>query len=155
MARTSAVPHRPGRTAAAILLLVLGFHAPRLAAQSTVADTIRAMELARGRAVQSADTAALGRMVAAEFVEISRLGTRRTRADNLRDLASGNLRLTSIKYDSLDVRLYGDVAILTGIAENTGVAGGTPFSGRIRYTRVFVRREGRWQAVLMQQTWMQ
>jgi hypothetical protein len=30
--------------------------------------------------------------------------------------------------------------------------GSAPFSGRIRYTRVFVRRDGRWQAVTMQHT---
>ena len=50
------------------------------------------------------------------------------------------------------MRVYGNVGILTGIADNTGEFRGVPFSGRIRYTRVFVRREGRWQAVLMQHT---
>lgn len=53
---------------------------------------------------------------------------------------------------ALTVRTYGDVAILQGIADNTGAMGGVPFSGRIRYTRVFVRRDGRWQAVTMQHT---
>jgi hypothetical protein len=27
-----------------------------------------------------------------------------------------------------------------------------PFAGKLRYTRVFVRRSGRWQAVAMQHT---
>jgi hypothetical protein len=27
-----------------------------------------------------------------------------------------------------------------------------PFAGKLRYTRVFVRRAGRWQAVAMQHT---
>jgi hypothetical protein len=48
--------------------------------------------------------------------------------------------------------VYGDVAILTGVADNTGTARGIPFSGKVRYTRVFVRRNNRWQAVLMQET---
>jgi hypothetical protein len=90
-----------------------------------------------------------------EFVEISRLGTRRTRVDNIRDIASGELKLTSVRYDSLVVRIYGDVAVLQGIADNTSMFRGFPFSGKIRYTRVFVRRDGRWQAVAMQQTSMQ
>jgi len=99
-----------------------------------------------------ADTTALSRMVAAEFVEISRFGTLRSRADNIRDIASGDLRLETVRYDSLAVRIYGDVAVLTGIADNTGTFRGMAFSGRIRYMRIFVRRDGRWQAVAMQQT---
>lgn len=132
-------------------LLVIG--AASLSAQ--VEDSVRAVEMARRQALLAADTVALSRMLAADFIEVSRLGTIRTRADNIRDIASGTLHLTSINYDSLTVRVYGDVAVLTGIADNTGTMRGFPFSGKIRYTRVFVRRDGRWQAVLMQQTPMQ
>ena len=124
-------------------------------AQSQVEDSVKAVEMARRDALLAADTVALSKMLAPDFVEISRLGTVRTRADNIRDIASGTLHLTSIKYDSLTVRVYGDVAVLTGIADNTGTMRGFPFAGKIRYTRVFVRRDGRWQAVLMQQTMMQ
>jgi hypothetical protein len=94
-------------------------------------------------------------MVADEFVEISRLGQLRSRADNIRDIGSGDLRLLSVKYDSLAVRIYGDVAVLRGIADNAGTMRGYPFSGKIRYMRIFVRRDGRWQAVAMQQTALQ
>ncbi len=120
-----------------------------------VEDSVRAVEMSRRQALLAADTVALSRMLAPDFVEISRLGTVRTRADNIRDIASGALHLTTVTYDSLTVRVYGDVAVLTGIADNTGTMRGFPFSGKIRYTRIFVRRDGRWQAVLMQQTMMQ
>jgi len=148
------------RAGITIVLLLLGAWGPRLLAQdrppgSTPEDSVRAVELARGDALLHADTIALSRMVAAEFREISRLGQLRTRADNIRDIAAGELRLTSVHYDSLAVRIYGDVAVLTGIADNTDSFRGFPFSGKIRYTRIFVRREGRWQAVAMQQTSMQ
>ena len=73
----------------------------------------------------------------------------------MREIANGTLRLTSVRYDSLSVRIYGDVAVLQGIADNTGTFRGFPFTGKIRYTRVFVRRDGRWCAVAMQQTSMQ
>ena len=121
-------------------------------AVAQVEDSVKAAEASRRQALLAADTVALSRLIAPDFLEISRLGTLRTRADNIRDIASGTLHLTSINYDSLNVRIYGDVAILTGIADNTGTMRGFPFAGRIRYTRVFVRRDGRWQAVLMQQT---
>ena len=128
------------------LLLLCG------SAHAQVEDAVRAVEMGRRDALLAADTVALSKMLAPDFMEISRLGTVRTRADNIRDIASGALHLTSITYDSLNVRVYGDVAVLTGIADNTGTMRGFPFAGKIRYTRVFVRRDGRWQAVLMQQT---
>jgi hypothetical protein len=102
-----------------------------------------------------ADTAALSRIVADEFVEISRFGQLRTKADNIRDIASGDLKLQSVKYDSLVVRIYGDVAVLRGIADNAGTFRGFPFTGKVRYLRLFIRRDGRWQAVAMEQTPLQ
>lgn len=138
--------------ARSVALLLLVCAAP-LAAQAE--DSVKAVEMRRGEALLKADTATLSRMMAAEFIEISRLGQVRTGADNLRDIGGGVLKLTSVKYDSLTVRIYGDVAVLRGIADNTGSMRGFPFSGKIRYTRVFVKRDGRWQAVTMQQTVMQ
>jgi len=137
---------------ALVVLLLLAFGSIALA---QVEDSVRAVEMSRRDALLAADTVALSKMIAPDFVEISRLGTVRTRADNIRDIASGALHLTAIKYDSLTVRIYGDVAVLTGIADNTGTMRGFPFAGKIRYTRIFVRKDGRWQAVLMQQTPMQ
>ncbi len=115
-------------------------------------EAVRAIEVARADALLKADTTALSRMVADEFVEVSRLGQLRTKADNMREIATGALKLTAVRYDSLSVRVYGDVAVLRAIADNTGSFRGFPFSGRIWYTRVFVHRDGRWQAVAMQQT---
>jgi len=137
----------------ALIVLLLLVYSSRAVAQGE--DSVRAVEMRRREALLAADTVALSRLLAPDFVEISRFGTVRTRADNIGDIGSGALHLTAVKYDSLNVRIYGDVAVLTGIADNTGTMRGFPFSGRIRYTRVFVRRDGRWQAVLMQQTPMQ
>ncbi len=160
MSSSTACWQRPGPASITILLLLLSAPGSRLAAQGTASgaaaeDSVRAVELSRAQALLRADTAALSRMVAEEFVEISRLGQLRTKADNIRDIASGELRLTSVKYDSLTERIYGDVAVLRGIADNAGTFRGFPFSGKIRYMRIFVRRDGRWQAVAMQQTPLQ
>jgi ketosteroid isomerase-like protein len=117
-----------------------------------VAETIRALETARGQALMAGDSTAIARMTADEFVEVSRLGQLRTKADNVHDIGSGMLKLTSFKTDSVSVQVYGDVAILREITDNAGSFRGFPFSGRIWVTRVFVKRDGRWQAVAMQHT---
>ncbi len=144
----------PAALAALLVLVPPPARAGSGAADSSAAAAVIALESARAQAVLAADTTALGRMTATEFVEITRLGTLRTRADNLADVGSGMLKLTRVDHDSLAVHVYGDVAVLRGIAINAGTFHGMPFTGRLRYTRVFVHRDGRWQAVLMQQTVM-
>ena len=144
------------RRVVALAALVVMAQVMRLDAQaSSLEDSIRALESQRAQALLKADTVALSQLVADDFVEISRLGTVRTKADNMREIASGTLKLTAVRYDSMSVRIYGDVAVLQGIADNTGTFRGFPFAGKIRYTRIFVRRDGRWRAVAMQQTSMQ
>ena len=144
------------RRGAALALLALPLClAPLLAddkPKPAATDQVKAIEVARGEALMKADTAAIARMTADEFVEISRLGLLRTKADNLRDVASGALKITSFKQDSVSVQIYGDVAILREITDNAGTFRGFPFAGRLWVTRVFVKRDGRWQAVSMQHT---
>ncbi len=162
MSTRTAFWQRAGPASIAILVLTFSAsaHQSPLTAQDTAGiatseDSVRAVELSRAQTLLRADPAALSRMVADEFVEISRLGQLRTKADNLREIGTGALRLLSVRYDSLAVRIYGDVAVLRGIADNTGTFRGFPFSGKIRYLRIFIRRDGRWQAVAMQQTALQ
>jgi ketosteroid isomerase-like protein len=146
----------PVRTIAALALLALFLVAGSVRAQDkakpAAADQVRALEVARGEALIKADTAAISRMTADEFVEISRLGQLRTKTDNLGDVGSGALKITSVKQDSVSVQVYGDVAILREITDNAGTFRGFPFAGRLWVTRVFVKRDGRWQAVAMQHT---
>ena len=138
------------------LLILLAVPALNVSAQQppprTAEDSLRAAEYTRKDALLSADTVLLSRLTASEFYEVNRFGLLRTRASNMQDIASGALKLHTITLDSLAVRVYGNMGILTGIADNTGDFHGMQFSGKVRYTRVFVRRDGRWQAVLMQHT---
>ena len=144
------------RNHAMLVLVILLAASTRLMSQTAgrgvVEDSVRAAEDARKQALLTADTVLLSRLTASEFYEVNRFGQLRTRASNMLEIATRTLKLNSVNYDSLSVRIYGDVAILTGIADNTGEYRGTPFAGRIRYTRIFTRRDGRWQAVVMQHT---
>jgi hypothetical protein len=59
--------------------------------------------------------------------------------------------LESLTSDELSVRVYGDTAVVTGrtIAK---VGGASPQTVTLRFTDVYVRRSGRWQAVASQAT---
>ena len=63
-----------------------------------------------------------------------------------RPLRSGQPRMLSRKLDSLDVEVHGDVALTTGrIRVNREHADPAQREYVIRYARIYVRRDGRWQ----------
>lgn len=141
----------PGVVILATLLSVAPLRS-QIPGRRSAEDSVRAAEYTRKQALLAADTVLLSRVTGSEFYEVNRFGQLRSRASNMQEIATGALKLTVVDYDSLSVRIYDNVAILTGIADNTGEYRGNPFTGRMRYTRVFVRRDGRWQAVVMQHT---
>lgn len=58
--------------------------------------------------------------------------------------------LAEHKFNKLEVRVYGNVAIANGIVVAVPAGGGTP--QRTLFTDVFAFRKGRWQAVNAQET---
>jgi ketosteroid isomerase-like protein len=92
------------------------------------------------------------RMLADDYVAISPLGQVTTKKEAISARRSGQLRYDNIDVSDMVVRLYGDTAIVTARADVKGHQLGEDFSGPYRYTRVWVRRAGRWQAVSYQAT---
>jgi ketosteroid isomerase-like protein len=54
--------------------------------------------------------------------------------------------------DHIQVRVYGNVAVMTDQTTVRGVDKGKPFGGLYRFIRVFVMQQGRWRVVLAQAT---
>ena len=92
------------------------------------------------------------RTLAEDYVAITPLGTVTTKQDTVSARKSGQLRYDSINVSDMVVRLYGDTAVVTARADVKGHQLGEDFSGPYRYTRVWIRRGGRWQAVSYQAT---
>ena len=90
--------------------------------------------------------------LADDYVAISPLGQVTTKQEAISARKSGQLRYENIDVSDMVVRLYGDTAIVTARADVKGHQLGEDFSGPYRYTRVWVRRSGRWQAVSYQAT---
>lgn len=70
-----------------------------------------------------------------------------TKAQVMKELDSGDRKLESGAINDVDVRLYGNVAVVTGRSEATGSYQGNKASVKLRFTDVFVKRSGRWRAV--------
>ena len=54
--------------------------------------------------------------------------------------------------DHIQVRVYGNVAVMTDRTTVKGVDHGKPFGGVYRFIRIFVKQQGRWRVVLAQAT---
>jgi hypothetical protein len=92
------------------------------------------------------------RTLADDYVAITPLGQVTTKQDTVSARKSGQLRYDTINVSDMVVRLYGDTAVVTARADVKGHQLGEDFSGPYRYTRVWVRRSGHWQAVSYQAT---
>lgn len=98
------------------------------------------------------DCAALDRIIADDWVCIDGAGQVITKRELLTRVASSAGFLDSYKFDEIALRLFGEVAILTGrlsgqIQESDGI-----HDINQRYMRVYVKRNERWQAVATQVT---
>jgi ketosteroid isomerase-like protein len=114
--------------------------------------TLEQMEKDRAQAVVKKDTATLEKMTADDYVLIDANGKVRTKADTMNDIKSGTISIQSNDVDDLKVQLYGNTAVVTGRSNPKGTIDGKDVSGPIRFTRVYVKRNGTWQSVLFQQT---
>ena len=99
------------------------------------------------RAVAEADAAWYEENLGDDFVCTLADGRRIDRAAFLRRVADGP-GFPDARYDEIDVRLLGDVALVLGVSHYT--IDGTPAS--TRYTDVWHLRGGRWLAVAAQLT---
>ena len=70
----------------------------------------------------------------------------------MKEFGSGERRIESGSVDDLKVRAFGNPAVVTGRSELSGTYQGTRAGVTQRFTHVFVKRNGRWQAVASQGT---
>jgi len=63
-------------------------------------------------------------------------------------VAGGELRHTAMAFELLQVRLFGDVAVVLARGTNQGTWQGTPFAADEWVTEVFVRRADGWRCTL-------
>lgn len=121
-----------------MLVVFIGNNAAQGRKRTTMLQ-IEQVEAERAAARKNGDKNTLERLIADDFVETNRNGKVLSKADMLAEQAVQNLRV-----DDTKIRIYGDAAIVTGRAsyvslENVQVA--------TRFTRVWVRREGKWLLV--------
>ena len=120
------------------------------------ADTLRATERERLRALVAADVARARQLHADDFQLINPLGGALSKEQYLGGIGSGQVDYLFWEPDSIAVRLYGDAAVIRYSSQLEIVVQGRHIP-RQRYwhTDVYERREGRWHVVWSQATGIQ
>jgi len=115
--------------------------------RSSIEQTIRQLDSERIQAQISADAVALDRIYADDFIGVGPSGTVRTKAQVISDFTSGDLKFQSITTDEVQVRVYENTAVETGLSTMVGQDKGKAVPRDTRFTRVWVKQQGRWRLV--------
>ena len=67
-------------------------------------------------------------------------------------IKTGKIKLTANEVSDMKVRVYGDTAVVTGKSTAKGSINGIELKGPVMFTRVYVKKSGKWQSVAFQQT---
>jgi ketosteroid isomerase-like protein len=135
--------------------LALGSDARASSASATAVEEIKALEEARNQALLHGDVAALDRMTSDDYTFITLRGEMRTKSDILKGFASGSFKYESRQIFDLNVRVYGDAAVVTGRSIQKGTENAKDYSGSYWFTRVYIKQNGRWLTVALQATLIQ
>jgi ketosteroid isomerase-like protein len=100
------------------------------------------------------DMEANDRLLADNWININPDGSVTTKARLMELLKTSPFKIMSIENDDVMVRVYGDAAVVTGrsTSKRAGQGADETVTRQVRFTRVYARRQGRWQVVSAQNT---
>ena len=113
----------------------------------SVEQAIRRLDHERIQAQISADAVALDRIYADDFIGIGPSGTVRTKPQVIADFTSGELKFQSITTDDVQLRVYGNTVVETGLSTMIGQDKGKAVPRDNRFTRVWIKKGARWRLV--------
>ena len=135
-----------GRMVFPLLLLVVGLTQIDASGPPTPA-TFTSLETAWNEAHVRGDAATLDQLFADDLV-VAVPGMRTmSKADSLGVMASGRMKFDRYESSDTAIRIYDGAAIVTGRIQRTRTVGGRESKDDWLFTKVYVRRAGRWQVV--------
>jgi ketosteroid isomerase-like protein len=98
-------------------------------------------------AITRKDAAALDRLLADDFVGTSPTAHTYTRTNAIDDLKNGRYIVEAMMLGEVSVNVYGNTAVSFTSQEEKSQYAGVDTSGHYHLTDVWVKKDGRWQAV--------
>jgi homoserine O-acetyltransferase/O-succinyltransferase len=126
-------------------------------ASDDATNTLTKLELDWAKAVERNDVDAIGRFLHADFTFISPRGGISNKTNHLEDFRNGNSRFTLVALSEVEVRVYGQTAVVTS---RPTINGTVKANGRIitlksqaaRWTDSLILQDGSWTCVARHQS---
>ena len=115
-----------------------------------VEQQLKQMEDDWQKATRTKDTTALKRIIAEDWIATNEMGKILNREEYLSQTAANPDVIQSNENTDMQVRLFDNTAVVTGGLTERGTRNGTAYTDTYRWTDVFVKRGGHWQAVVSQ-----
>ena len=113
---------------------------------------IRALEEQLVQSAQKNDPSFLEQHATDDYVGITGMGDIVTKNQAVQEMRSGKMRYQSLQPRDINIRVYGNTAIVNREATVSFVRNGKPVSGDYRSTRVWVKQDGNWKIASFEST---
>jgi len=152
MPRPSLAASLPRRIAPALAVLLFlaaspgGWALPRHE-NKAIHREIESLEQQWRQAILTNNVAAMNDLLSDDYIGITSNGTVENKAQALAQRRAGTVTITRLDLSDVHIRVYGNTAVVTSVADLAGSNGDSDISGKYRYTRVYARRLGKWKIV--------
>jgi ketosteroid isomerase-like protein len=116
-------------------------------AKASLEETIIGLERKWAEAIVNRDIATLEELIADDFVGTSWTGDTYSKNKAMTDIEFRIFVAESMKLEDVKVNVFGDTAVVTLTQVEKSKYDNLDCSGRYGYSDVWVKRNGRWQAV--------
>jgi ketosteroid isomerase-like protein len=108
---------------------------------------IETLEQQWRQAILTNNVTEMNNLLSDDYIGITSNGTVEDKAQALAQRRAGTVSITKLDLSDIHIRVYGDTAVVTSVADLVGSNGESDISGKYRYTRVYARRRGGWKIV--------
>ena len=132
-----------------VVLLTIHTHATSQENSLAHSDSTSVAQLVNdwANALKTNDAKTLERIMADDFITTNVDGSVNSKEQEIAPLRSPGLQFDTASLQNVGITLYGTTAIVRGTGIFTGKSKWGTFSSRERFTDVFLKRNGTWQAV--------
>jgi len=120
--------------------------APQTAKSPAEAEVIAASE-AIDQGIRDRNTDAMAEHLSDNLRYTNQFGELLTKSQWRANVRSGKLNTVTLLHEVADLHVFGDSAILIGISHTTFIYNDKTSSTPRRFTRFFIKQQGRWQMV--------
>ena len=115
-------------------------------------DEIIELENQRIAAMIAGDATTLDAVLADDLIYTHSTARVETKAEFISNVTSGRTRYLSFERDNVNIRDYGDTAVVTGHAKLHVTTGDQDLEFQVRFLDIYCKLNGRWQMVAWQST---